>query len=208
MAKNDIFLFTSESVGEGHPDKMCDQISDAILDAYLKQDPNAKVSCEAFSKTGMVMIAGEITSNAVVNYSEIVRNTIKRIGFDNSEKGLDYRTCNVLVAIEQQSPDIAQGVHQHGSDDKIGATIRIWGGEDSHLCSWAHKKDDVQIPLCKSTLENDQPVAPKSDDLSNATRLIFSHLDKDDIFLIKIIFTSGNKNLTVSTTVINVCKYN
>lgn len=106
------FIFTSESVSEGHPDKIADQVSDAILDAILAQDPKARVACETLVTTGMAVIAGEITTNAVINYSEIARKTIREIGYTDSEMGFDADTCAVLVSIDRQSPDIAQGVNE------------------------------------------------------------------------------------------------
>jgi S-adenosylmethionine synthetase len=110
MRKKHECLFTSESVSEGHPDKMADQISDAILDACLAQDPESRVACETMIKTGMVIVSGEITTKAIINYEQIIRNTIKDIGYQDSSDGFDYKTCAVMNAIGQQSPDISQGV--------------------------------------------------------------------------------------------------
>ncbi|CAG8661614.1 7861_t:CDS:2, partial [Acaulospora colombiana] len=114
------FLFTSESVGEGHPDKIADQVSDAILDACLNVDPFSKVACETATTTGLVLVFGEISTSATLDYQKIVRDTIRRIGYDNSDKGFDYKTCNVLVAIDRQSPDIAQCL-DHNDLENIGA---------------------------------------------------------------------------------------
>ncbi len=112
------FLFTSESVSEGHPDKVADQISDAILDAIFTQDPRSRVAAETLCNTGLVVLAGEITTNAHVDYIQVARDTIKRIGYDNTEYGIDYKGCAVLVAYDKQSNDIAQGVDQ-ASDDHL-----------------------------------------------------------------------------------------
>ena len=109
MAGKD-FLFTSESVSEGHPDKLCDQISDAVLDAHLARDPDSRVACESLAKTGMIVIAGEITSKAAVSYGEIAREVVRDIGYTDSAMGFDGNTCAILTAVEQQSPDISQGV--------------------------------------------------------------------------------------------------
>ncbi|MDD3352245.1 methionine adenosyltransferase [Zoogloea sp.] len=116
------FLFTSESVSEGHPDKVADQISDAVLDAILAQDPRGRVACETLVSTGLVVISGEITTKADINYMDIARETVKRIGYDDSDIGFDYKSCAVLTAINRQSADIAQGVNEgEGLDLDQGA---------------------------------------------------------------------------------------
>ena len=111
-------LFTSESVTEGHPDKVADQISDAVLDAVLKEDPDARVACETLVSTGLVVLAGEITTKAAVRYGEIARNTIEEIGYDREDFGFSYRSCAVLVSIDEQSPDIGLGVDTGGAGDQ------------------------------------------------------------------------------------------
>src|SRR3989475_7505232 len=111
-------LFTSESVTEGHPDKIADQISDAILDAIIAKDPTSRVACETLVTTGLAIVAGEITTNAVIDYQEVVRSTIKEVGYNRGKYGFDAETCAVLSSIHSQSPDIAQGVDTGGAGDQ------------------------------------------------------------------------------------------
>jgi len=141
------YLFTSESVTEGHPDKMCDQVSDAILDAIIREDPNARVACETATTTGLVVVLGEISTTTYVDFQQVVRDTVRDIGYTKAEYGFDYLTCGTLVSIKEQSPDIAQGVDAALENREDAATNELGAGDQGMMFGFACRETPELMPL-------------------------------------------------------------
>ncbi|MBU0536700.1 MAG: methionine adenosyltransferase, partial [Nanoarchaeota archaeon] len=139
------YFFTSESVTAGHPDKMCDNISDAILDAIYKEDPQARVACETFTKTGFVLVGGEITTSTYVDMQKIVRDTVRDIGYDNPDYGFDADGCGVIISVSEQSPDIAQGVDAKAAKGK--ETAEQGAGDQGMMFGYATNETKELMPL-------------------------------------------------------------
>ena len=185
-------LFTSESVTEGHPDKLCDYISDSVLDACLIQDPTSRVACEVVAGKGKIFITGEITTRAKINIEEITRNTIKEIGYDDPKTGIDYRTCEVLVNISQQSPDIAQGVDNSFDKKKLGA------GDQGLMFGYATDETDNYMPI---TIYYAHKLAARLAEVRKTREIPF--LKPDGKVQVTFRFTSDGTPLDVDTILIS-----
>ncbi|MFY1048915.1 methionine adenosyltransferase [Apilactobacillus sp. 1-1-2] len=193
-------LFTSESVSEGHPDKIADQISDAILDEMLKQDPDSRVACECSVTTGLVLVFGEITTKAYVNIQKIVRETIKEIGYDNDQYGFDGNTCAVLVAIDEQSPDIAQGVDDslETRDSSEDALDKIGAGDQGLMFGYAVDETPELMPL---PISLSHKLMRKIADLRKDGTI--SYLRPDAKAEVTVEYDDNNKPVAVETVVLS-----
>jgi S-adenosylmethionine synthetase len=188
------YLFTSESVSEGHPDKVADQISDAILDAMLAQDPDSRVACETMVTTGLVVVAGEVTTKAFVDIQEVVRNTIKRIGYTEQGLGFDADSCAIMVALHSQSPDIAQGVNEgEGVDKEQGA------GDQGMMFGYATRETDEMMPM---PLAFSHRILKKLSDIRNKKE-IMTYLKPDAKSQVTIEYDDNGKAMRVHTVVVS-----
>ena len=185
-------LFTSESVTEGHPDKLCDYISDSVLDACLIQDPTSRVACEVVAGKGKIFLTGEITTRAKIDIDQIARNTIKEIGYDDPDTGIDYRTCEILVNISQQSPDIAQGVDNSFDKKKLGA------GDQGLMFGYATDETDNYMPI---TIYYAHKLAARLAEVRKTREIPF--LKPDGKVQVTFRFTSDGNPLDVDTILIS-----
>ena len=186
------YLFTSESVSEGHPDKVSDLISDAVLDAILAEDPNSRVAAETLTNTNLVVLAGEITTNAKIDYEKVARDTLKSIGYDNVDYGIDYKTCEVLVKYDTQSPDIAQGV-DGAMDDPLDQGAGDQGLMFGYACDETNELMPLPIHLSHRLVER-QAILRKNGTLS--------WLRPDAKSQVTIVY-DGNNPIRVDTVVLS-----